>query len=106
MTDAGMAHGGAGGSGGLRRGAAGRGHRGGRGRRGRLKGALGSHDRPASALAFRLILAWFGAAVLLSATVLAVVWAHHTLLAVVFAAGFLGACLNIYWVRQRLRHER
>ncbi|WP_017623752.1 hypothetical protein [Nocardiopsis chromatogenes] len=77
-----------------------------RGRPGRLKGALGSHERPASALAFRLVLAWFGAAVLLTATALAAVWAHHTPLAVVFGAGFLGACLNVYWVRQRLRHER
>ncbi|MDA2814317.1 hypothetical protein O4J56_26960 [Nocardiopsis sp. RSe5-2] len=90
MTDAGAAHGGYGR----------------RGRPGRLKGALGSHERPASALAFRLVLAWFGAAVMLTATVLAVVWAHHTLLAVVFGAGFLGTCLNVYWVRQRLRHER
>ncbi|GAA1995281.1 hypothetical protein GCM10009799_21980 [Nocardiopsis rhodophaea] len=75
-------------------------------RRGRLKGPLGSHDRPASALGFRLILAVFGAGVLLVATVLAVLLTDSVPLIVVFTAGFIAACLNVYWVWQRLRHER
>ncbi|CAM3765557.1 hypothetical protein [Nocardiopsis rhodophaea] len=75
-------------------------------RRGRLKGPLGSHDRPASALGFRLILAVFGAGVLLIATVLAVLLTDSVPLIVVFAAGFIAAGLNVYWVWQRLRHER
>ncbi|MFW5420746.1 hypothetical protein J0910_29440 [Nocardiopsis sp. CNT-189] len=75
-------------------------------RRGRLKGPLGSHDRPASALAFRLILAVFGAAVLLVAAVLAWSWAGNALLAFVFAAALAASLLNVYWVYQRLRHER
>src|SRR5690606_33879155 len=75
-------------------------------RRGRLKGPLGSHDRPASALAFRLVLAVFGAAVLLAAALLAWTWAQHALLTFVFAAGLLASLLNVYWVYQRLRHAR
>ncbi|WP_067969611.1 hypothetical protein [Nocardiopsis trehalosi] len=75
-------------------------------RRGRLRGPLGSHDRPASALGFRMVLAVFGAVVLLGGTVLGAVWARSWPLTVVLGAGFLAACLNVYWVRQRLRHER
>ncbi|TDQ55284.1 hypothetical protein [Actinorugispora endophytica] len=75
-------------------------------RRGRLRGPLGSHDRPASALTFRLVLAVFGAAVLLAGAVLAAVWARSVPLAVVLAAGFLAACLNIYRVNRRRRFER
>lgn len=74
-------------------------------RRGRLKGAMGSHDRPASALRFRLVLAVFGAGVLLAGAVLAVVLAGSAPLAVILSAGFLAACLNVYWVYQRLRNE-
>lgn len=74
-------------------------------RRGRLTAPLGSHDRPKSALAFRLVLAVFGAAVLLVATVLAWTWAQSAVLAFVFAAAFAATCLNIYWVAQRYRHE-
>ncbi|MFC3998308.1 hypothetical protein ACFOVU_20450 [Nocardiopsis sediminis] len=75
-------------------------------RRGRLKGPLGSHERPASPLGFRLVLAVFGAVVLLVGTVLAIVWAHSVPLAIVLGAGTLAACLNVYWVGRRLRHER
>lgn len=75
-------------------------------RRGRLRGPLGSHDRPASALTFRLVLAVFGALVFLVGAVLAAVWARSTVLTVVLAAGFLAACLNIYWVSRRRRYER
>ncbi|MFC4565076.1 hypothetical protein ACFO4E_24740 [Nocardiopsis mangrovi] len=75
-------------------------------RRGRLKGPLGSHERPASPLGFRVVLAVFGMVVLFAGTVLAIVWAHSVPLAVVLAAGFVAACLNVYWVGQRLRHER
>ncbi|KUP96430.1 hypothetical protein [Thermobifida cellulosilytica] len=75
-------------------------------RRGRLKGPLGSHERPASALTFRLVLAVFGATVLLVGAVLAAVWARSAPLTVVMAAGFFGACLNIYRVALRRRHER
>lgn len=75
-------------------------------RRGSLKGPLGSHDRPASALTFRLVLAVFGAVVLLVGTVLAAVWVNSMPLTVVLAAGFLAACLNIYWVSRRRRYER
>ncbi|TQN28790.1 hypothetical protein FHX37_4155 [Haloactinospora alba] len=74
-------------------------------RRGRLKGPLGSHDRPASALRFRLVLAVFGAGVLLAGAVLAVVLADSAPLAVILGAGFLAACLNVYWVYQRIRYE-
>ncbi len=75
-------------------------------RRGSLKGPLGSHDRPASALTFRLVLAVFGAVVLLVGAVLAAVWADSVPLAVVLGAGFLTACLNVYWVSRRRRYER
>jgi len=67
---------------------------------------LGSHDRPASALTFRLVLAVFGAVVLLVGAVLAAVWADSVPLAVVLGAGFLGACLNVYGVSRRRRYER
>ncbi|WP_028648847.1 hypothetical protein [Nocardiopsis sp. CNT312] len=75
-------------------------------RRGRLKGPLGSHERPASALGFRLVLAVFGALVLLAGTVAALVWAREPWLTVLLAAGLIGACVNVYWVGRRLRYER
>ncbi|GAA3977388.1 hypothetical protein FOF52_18295 [Thermobifida alba] len=75
-------------------------------RRGRLKGPLGSHDRPASALTFRLVLAVFGATVLLVGAVLAAVWARSAPLTIVLTSGFLAACLNVYWVSRRRRYER
>jgi hypothetical protein len=53
-----------------------------------------------------MVLAVFGAAVLLGGTVLGAVWARSWPLTLVLGAGFLAACLNVYWVRQRLRHER
>lgn len=74
-------------------------------RRGRLKGQLGSHDRPASALGFRMVLALFGALILLCGAVFALVWAQETWLAVLLGAGFVAACVNAYWVRRRLRYE-
>ncbi|MBR8740881.1 hypothetical protein [Nocardiopsis sp. MG754419] len=77
-----------------------------RARRGRVKGALGSHDRPASALAFRLVLAVFGAVVLLLGTIAALLWADPTWLVVVLGAGFVAACINVYWVSRRLHYER
>ncbi|WP_304452363.1 hypothetical protein [Nocardiopsis sp. YSL2] len=75
-------------------------------RRGRLKGPLGSHERPASALGFRMVLAVFGALVLLGGTVAAMVWTGETWLAVLLGAGFLAACANVFWVSRRLRYER
>ncbi|GLU47281.1 hypothetical protein [Nocardiopsis ansamitocini] len=75
-------------------------------RGGRLKGPIGSPERPASALTFRLVLAVFGAAVCLIGAVLAVLWAHSASLTVVLGAGFLAACLNVYWVSRRRRYER
>ena len=75
-------------------------------RRGRLRGALGSHDRPASALGFRMILALFGALVLLVGTVAAVVWTEEIWLMVLLGVGFVAACVNVYWVSRRLRYER
>ncbi|MBE1455887.1 sterol desaturase/sphingolipid hydroxylase (fatty acid hydroxylase superfamily) [Nocardiopsis terrae] len=75
-------------------------------RRGRLKGTLGSHDRPASALGFRLVLALFGALVLLLGTVAAVLWADEIWLAVVLGLGFVASCVNVYWVNRRLHAER
>lgn len=75
-------------------------------RRGRLKGTLGSHDRPASALGFRMVLAVFGALVLLGGTIGALVWTDETWLAVLLGAGFVAACVNAYWVSRRLRYER
>lgn len=77
-----------------------------RARRGRLKGALGSHDRPASALSFRLILAVFGALVLLAGTGAAMVWTNETWLMVLLGLGFIAACVNIYWVSRRRHYER
>lgn len=77
-----------------------------RARRGRLRGALGSHDRPASALGFRVILALFGALVLLVGTVAAMVWTEETWLVVLLGVGFVAACVNVYWVSRRLRYER
>lgn len=74
-------------------------------RRGRVKGPYGSHDRPASALRFRLVLAVFGALVLAVGTALALLWVESVPLAVVLAAGFLAALLNVYWVLQRLWNE-
>ncbi|WP_159944750.1 MULTISPECIES: hypothetical protein [unclassified Nocardiopsis] len=75
-------------------------------RRGRLKGPLGSHERPASPLGFRLVLAVFGALVMLVATVSAYVWTDQTWLVVLFGAGFIASCVNVYWVGRRLRYER
>jgi hypothetical protein len=67
---------------------------------------LGSHDRPASALGFRVVLAVFGVLVLLAGTIGAVVWTDQTWLAVLLGAGFVAACVNVYWVSRRLRYER
>ncbi|MFD6948723.1 hypothetical protein A6A08_15290 [Nocardiopsis sp. TSRI0078] len=75
-------------------------------RRGRLKGPLGSHERPASALGFRMVLAVFGALVLLVAAVLAYLWTDQVWLVVLFGAGFVAACVNVYWVGRRRRYER
>ncbi|RKS06310.1 hypothetical protein DFP74_1938 [Nocardiopsis sp. Huas11] len=75
-------------------------------RRGRLKGPLGSHDRPASALGFRLVLAVFGAVVLLGGTIAALLWTSETWLVVLLAVGFVAACANVFWVSRRLRYER
>ncbi|GAA3730777.1 hypothetical protein [Salinactinospora qingdaonensis] len=75
-------------------------------RAGRIRGPFGSIDRPASALRSRLFLALFGTVVLFAGAVLAAVWAHSTPLTVVLGAGCLAAGLNVYWVRQRIRHER
>lgn len=77
-----------------------------RARRGRLKGTLGSHDRPASALGFRLILAVFGALVLLLGTAAAMVWTDEAWLIVVLGVGFVASCVNVYWVSRRLHYER
>ncbi|AFR05992.1 membrane protein [Nocardiopsis alba] len=77
-----------------------------RARRGSLKGALGSHDRPASALGFRRVLAVFGALVLLLGTIAAVLWTDQLWLAVLLGAGFVAACVNVYWVNRRLHYER
>ncbi|MDA0565922.1 hypothetical protein LG943_16610 [Streptomonospora sp. S1-112] len=74
-------------------------------RRGRLKGALGSHDRPASPLAFRLVLAVFGAGVLVVGTVLSVLLGGPPPLTIVLAAGTVASGFNVYWVWQRWRHE-
>lgn len=77
-----------------------------RARRGRLRGALGSHDRPASALGFRVILALFGALVLLVGTVAAMIWTEEVWLIVLLGVGFVASCVNVYWVSRRLRYER
>ncbi len=77
-----------------------------RARRGRLKGALGTHDRPASALGFRLVLAVFGALVLLLGTVAAIVLTNQAWLVIVLGVGFVAACVNVYWVSRRLHYER
>ncbi|MFD3687988.1 hypothetical protein ACFWTE_24595 [Nocardiopsis sp. NPDC058631] len=75
-------------------------------RRGRLKGPLGSPERPASALGFRLVLAVFGVVVMLVGLVLAFVWNADAWLVVLFGAGSVGTCVNVYWVNRRLRYER
>ncbi|MBE3000943.1 hypothetical protein IDM40_19925 [Nocardiopsis sp. HNM0947] len=75
-------------------------------RAGRLKGALGSADRPASALGFRRVLAVFGALVLLIGAIAAFTMTDQTWLVVVLGAGFLAACVNVYWVNSRLHNER
>ncbi|WP_116246317.1 hypothetical protein [Nocardiopsis sp. FIRDI 009] len=75
-------------------------------RRGSLKGPLGSHDRPASALGFRMVLAVFGALVLLAGVVAAALLTDETWLVVLLGAGLAGACVNVYWVYRRLRYER
>ncbi|GAB3206588.1 hypothetical protein ACQEU5_09670 [Marinactinospora thermotolerans] len=75
-------------------------------RRGHLKGALGSLERPASPLLFRLVLAVFGVAVLFVGALSAALWAGSAPLTLVLSAGCVAACLNVYWVWQRLRHER
>ncbi|RNL84345.1 hypothetical protein [Halostreptopolyspora alba] len=75
-------------------------------RRGRVKGPLGSHERPYSALRFRLVLALFGAGVLLIGAVLAVALTSSAPLIIILWAGFVASCLNVYWVRQRLHHEQ
>ena len=77
-----------------------------RARRGRLKGALGSHDRPASALGFRLVLALFGALVLLLGTAAAMIWTDEAWLVVILGLGFVASCVNVYWVSRRLHYER
>ncbi|MFE9243040.1 hypothetical protein [Nocardiopsis sp. NPDC006938] len=77
-----------------------------RARRGRLKGALGTHDRPASALGFRLVLAVFGAVVMLVGTIAAIVMTHLAWLVVVLGVGFVATCVNVYWVSRRLHYER
>ncbi|GAB3440038.1 hypothetical protein GCM10027570_05060 [Streptomonospora sediminis] len=76
------------------------------GRRGRLKGPIGSHERPASPLLFRLVLAVFGLIVLLVGTVLAAAVLHSAPLTIVLAAGAVAAGLNIFWVSRRRRYER
>ncbi|MBB6174078.1 hypothetical protein HNR23_004138 [Nocardiopsis mwathae] len=53
-----------------------------------------------------MVLAVFGAGVLLLAAVFAVVLTDSVPLMVVFGAGFVASCFNVYWVWQRLRHER
>ncbi|WP_026122891.1 hypothetical protein [Nocardiopsis halotolerans] len=73
-------------------------------RRGRLKGALGSHERPASALGFRMVLAVFGALVFLVGAVLAYLWTDQMWLVVLLGAGFVAACVNVYWVGRRRRY--
>ncbi|MDE3723029.1 hypothetical protein PWG71_16690 [Nocardiopsis sp. N85] len=75
-------------------------------RRGRLRGPLGSHERPASALGFRLVMAVFGCLVLLAGTVAAFLMDAPVWLTVVLAAGFAAGCVNVYWVARRLRYER
>ncbi|GAA1785945.1 hypothetical protein [Streptomonospora arabica] len=75
-------------------------------RRGVLKGPMGSHDRPASPLLFRLILAVFGLAVLVAGAVLAAVVLGSAPLTIVLTAGAIAAGLNVYWVSRRRRYER
>lgn len=75
-------------------------------RRGRLKGPLGSPERPASALGFRLVLAVFGCLVLAAGTVVSVVAQAPLWLVVLLGAGFTASCVNVYWVARRLRYER
>ncbi|GAA3728930.1 hypothetical protein HDA32_000097 [Spinactinospora alkalitolerans] len=75
-------------------------------RGGRLKGPLGSIERPASALRFRLVLAVFGVLVLLTGALLAALWAHSAPLTVLLVAGCAAAGTNAYWVGRRLHHER
>ncbi|MBB4934286.1 fatty acid desaturase [Lipingzhangella halophila] len=75
-------------------------------RRGRVKAPLGSHERPYSALRFRFVLAVFGAAILLIGAVLAIALSDSPPLMIILAAGFVAACFNVYWVRQRLQHEQ
>jgi len=75
-------------------------------RRGRLKGPLGSPERPASALGFRLVLAVFGVLVMLVGLVLAFVWNADAWLVVLLGAGSVGTCVNVYWVHRRLKYER
>ena len=58
-------------------------------RRGRLKGPLGSPERPASALGFRLVLAVFGVLVMLVGLVLAFAWNAEAWLVVLLGAGRL-----------------
>ncbi|QBI52048.1 hypothetical protein [Streptomonospora litoralis] len=76
------------------------------GRRGRLKGPMGSHDRPASPLLFRLVLAVFGLVVLITGAVLAVVVLRSAPLTIVLVAGVLAVGLNIFWISRRRRYER
>ncbi|MEY9214162.1 hypothetical protein NI17_021155 [Thermobifida halotolerans] len=75
-------------------------------RRGQPRGPLGSHDRPASALTFRLVLAVFGAVAFLVGAVLAMTMTDSLPLTVLLVAGFLAACLNVFWVSRRRRYER
>ncbi|GAA4896686.1 hypothetical protein [Streptomonospora salina] len=74
-------------------------------RRGSLKGPVGSHERPASPLLFRLVLAVFGLVVLVGGAVLAAVLGSAPL-TVVLSAGAAAAALNVYRVVVRRRHER
>jgi hypothetical protein len=53
-----------------------------------------------------VVLAVFGVLVLLAGTIGAVVWTGQTWLVVLLGAGFVAACVNVYWVSRRLRYER
>lgn len=74
-------------------------------RAGRLRGTLGSSDRPASALGFRRVLAVFGALVLLVGAIAAFALTDQMWLVILLGAGFVAACVNVYWVSRRLHNE-
>ncbi|MUL40438.1 hypothetical protein FZ103_04460 [Streptomonospora sp. PA3] len=75
-------------------------------RRGSLKGPIGSLERPASPLLFRLVLAVFGLVVLIAGAVLAALVLDSAPLTVILAAGAMAAGLNVFWVSRRRRYER